>query len=440
MKVLVVGSGGREHAIIDKLRRDEPAAKLYAAPGNPGIAELADTVPLAVDDLDGLADFARQEGIDLTVVGPEVPLAVGIVDLFESRGSPIFGPTCAAARIEASKAFAKRLMREREVPTADFATFTAADEALAHVRALGGPLVVKASGLAAGKGALVCPTTEEALGAVEALMVESRFGEAGSEVVVEEFMEGMEVSVFFLTDGEQAVPLLTSRDYKRVGEGDQGLNTGGMGAYSPASPGDPEFLEDVRRTIVQPVLEALADEGCPYRGFLYAGLMLTADGPRVVEFNCRLGDPETQVVLPLTAASLLEPMLDVARGEGLGEWVAHPAAGAALVTVLASAGYPESSDRSRPIDLPAMDPSTVRVYHAGTAREAGRLVSKGGRVLGVTGLGADLEEASHNSREAAKRIRFEGVHWRRDIGWHELSPDHSPDRPPKPVSPASHAS
>jgi phosphoribosylamine--glycine ligase len=436
MRVLVVGSGGREHAIVDKLRRDEPGAKLYAAPGNPGIAELAQKVPLAADDIDGLAGFAQRESIDLTVVGPEVPLAAGIVDLFQSRGVPILGPTRAASRIEASKAFAKRLMQEQEVPTADFVTFTDAETALAHVRALGGPLVVKASGLAAGKGAIVCPTTEEALAAVGALMVENRFGDAGAEVVIEEFMEGMEVSVFFLTDGDRAVPLLTSRDYKRVGEGDLGLNTGGMGAYSPASPSDTEFLEDVRRTIAQPVLEALAGEGCPYRGFLYAGLMLTVDGPRVVEFNCRLGDPETQAVLPLTASNLLEPMLAIARGEGLGEWVAHPVPGAALVTVLASAGYPESSDRSRPIELPAMDPDTVRVYHAGTAREAGALVSKGGRVLGVTGLGANLEQAARNSREAAGRIHFDGVHWRGDIGWHELSPDRSPES----VSPAPPAS
>jgi phosphoribosylamine--glycine ligase len=412
MKVLVVGSGGREHAIVDKLHRDDPGAHLCAAPGNPGIAELAEIVPLAADDLDGLLGFAQQEDIDLTIVGPEVPLADGIVDLFDSRDAPIFGPTRAAARIEASKAFAKTLMREYEVPSADFAIFTDADAALAYVRALGGPLVVKASGLAAGKGAIVCPATEEAVAAVEALMIETRFGEAGAEVVIEEFMQGVEISVFYLTDGDRAVPLLTSRDYKRIGEGDRGLNTGGMGAYSPASPSDTEFLDDVGRTVT-------------YRGFLYAGLMLTRSGPRVVEFNCRLGDPETQVVLPLTASNLLEPMLAIARGEGLGDWEANPMPGAALVTVLASAGYPESSDLGRPIDVPPMDPDTVRVYHAGTALEAGALVTNGGRVLGVTGLGANLEEAARNSREGAARIHFDGMHWRRDIGWHELSPGHA---------------
>jgi phosphoribosylamine--glycine ligase len=430
MRVLVVGSGGREHAIVDKLHRDEPDARLYAAPGNPGIAEWAEIVPLAADDLDGLVGFAQREDIDLTVVGPEVPLADGIVDLFDSRDVPIFGPTRAAARIEASKAFAKTLMRAYEVPSADFATFTDAEAALAYVRALGGPLVVKASGLAAGKGAIVCPTTEEALAAVEALMIETRFGEAGAEVVIEEFMEGVEISVFFLTDGDRAVPLLTSRDYKRIGEGDLGLNTGGMGAYSPASPSDTKFLDDVGRTVIQPVLEALAHEGCPYRGFLYAGLMLTQSGPRVVEFNCRLGDPETQVVLPLTASNLLEPMLAIAGDEGLGGWEANPVPGAALVTVLAGAGYPESSDRGRPIEIPAMDPESVRVYHAGTAREAGGLVTNGGRVLGVTGLGANLEEAARNSRQAAARIRFDGMQWRTDIGWHELLPGHASDSVP----------
>jgi phosphoribosylamine--glycine ligase len=425
MKVLVVGSGGREHAIVDKLHRDDPEARLYAAPGNPGIAQLANIVPLGAGEIEALAGFAREENIDLTVVGPEVPLADGIVDLFESRDTPIFGPTRAAARIEASKAFAKKLMVDRGVPTADFATFTEAEPALAYVRSHPEPLVVKASGLAAGKGAIVCSTRQEALAAVEALMIGNRFGTAGAKVVIEEFMEGIEVSVFFLTDGESAVPLLTSRDYKRIGEGDAGLNTGGMGAYSPASPGDPAFLDDVRVKVIQPVLEGLADEGCPYRGFLYAGLMLTPEGPRVVEFNCRLGDPETQAVLPLTASSLLEPMIRIAEGRSLGDWEACPDPGAALVTVLASAGYPESSDSGRAIELPDFDPATVRVYHAGTALENGTLVTAGGRVLAVTGLGRDLDEAARSSRKAAERIKFEGAQWRRDIGWHELSPDSS---------------
>ncbi len=426
MNLLIVGSGGREHAFADKLSRDDRGATLYAAPGNPGIAGLAELVPIRVTDLEELARFAAERRVDLTVVGPEVPLALGLADLFEERGLPVFGPTRAAARIESSKAFAKRLMREHGVPTAAFAAFTDAEAAREYVGGHPEPLVVKASGLAAGKGAVVCPTREFALDAVDAMMVEACFGEAGGEVVVEEFMDGVELSVFFLADGERAVPLLTSRDYKRVGEGDVGLNTGGMGAYAPAWPGDPAFLEDVRARIAQPVLDALAEEGCPYRGFLYAGLMLGPEGPRVVEFNCRMGDPETQAVLPLTASSLIEPMARVARGEGLGGWTPTAEAGAALVTVLASEGYPGASDNGRPIEIPEFDPAEVRVYHAGTRSADGTLVTAGGRVLGVTGLGATLEEAAGRSRDAAAEIRFEGAHWRRDIGWHELSPDREP--------------
>lgn len=422
MRLLVVGSGGREHAYVDKLRRDAPDATLYAAPGNPGIATLAECVDVAADDIEGLARFAADRAIDLTIVGPEAPLAAGIVDRFDALALPIFGPTRAAARLEASKAFAKRLMDARGVPTAGFACFQDAEAARAHVRLHAEPLVVKASGLAAGKGALVCETREEALEAIDLLMVEARFGDAGAEVVVEEFMEGVELSVFFLADGERAIPLLTSRDYKRIGEGDVGPNTGGMGAYAPASPSDAAFLDDVRARIAEPVLDAMAAEGTPYRGFLYAGLMLTAEGPKVVEFNCRMGDPETQVVLPLTRSPLVEPLLAVARGESLGGWTPEATGGFALVTVLASAGYPAASESGRPVELPDFDPEEVRVYHAATARRDGGLVTAGGRVLGVTGFGADLDGAARRSREAAARIRFEGVQWRRDIGWHELEP------------------
>lgn len=423
MRLLVVGSGGREHAYVDKLRRDAPAATLLAAPGNPGIGTLAECVPVAADDVDGLATLAAEREVDLTVVGPEAPLAAGIVDRFEAEGRPIFGPTRAAARLESSKAFAKRLMDERGVPTAGFACFDDPAAARDYVAGHDAPLVVKASGLAAGKGALVCETRDDALEAIDLLMVESRFGDAGAEVVVEEFMRGVELSVFFLADGERAIPLLTSRDYKRIGEGDEGPNTGGMGAYAPAAPSGDAFLEDVRARIAAPVLEAMAEAGTPYRGFLYAGLMLTGDGPRVVEFNCRLGDPETQVVLPLTRSSLLEPLAAVARGESLEGWSPAASEGAALVTVMASAGYPASSDPGRPIQLPEFDPDAVRVYHAGTAPRDGGLVTAGGRVLGVTGFGRDLAEAARRSRDAARRIRFEGAQWRGDIGWHELDPD-----------------
>ncbi len=417
MKILVVGGGGREHALAATIRDDRPDADLRVAPGNPGTARIADNVPLADDDLDGLVDYAEQEGVDLTVVGPEAPLAAGLVDRLAARGLAAFGPTADAARIEASKAFANRLMVEHGVPTAEFEVFTDADRALGHVRERGAPVVVKASGLAGGKGALVCETLEEAENAVRELMVERRFGEAGDRVVVEERLEGPELSVFFLSDGRRAVPLLPSRDHKRAEEGGRGPNTGGMGAYAPVEDAPAELVEEVRRTIALPTLEALADRGSPYRGFLYCGLMLTDEGPKVIEFNCRMGDPEAQVVLPLTRSSLVEPMAEVARGGSLEGWKPDFRDGAALVTVLASGGYPLDYETGFPIRIPeGLEGEETRVFHAGTARRDGELVTAGGRVLGVVGLGAHREEAAERSRAASDRIRFEGKHWRRDIG------------------------
>lgn len=417
MKILVVGSGGREHALAAKLRADAPDADLYVAPGNPGTESVATNVPIASGALDELASFAEGEAVDLTVVGPEAPLAEGLADRFRERGLPVFGPGRDAARIEASKAFAKRLMREHGVPTADFRTFDDPDAARAWIAGRGAPIVVKASGLAAGKGALVCETTGEADRAVDRIMVERRFGEAGDRLVVEEFLEGRELSVFFLADGESAVPLLPSRDHKRARDGGEGPNTGGMGAYAPVEDGTPELVEEVRRTIALPVLEALAEAGSPYRGFLYAGLMLTDEGPKVVEFNCRLGDPEAQVVLPLTRSSLVEPMEAVARGDGLSGWEPDVRSGAALITVLASGGYPTDYDTGFPITLPDdLEGPCVRIYQAGTARQDGQLVTDGGRVLGAVGLGASLQAAGERSRAAAGRIEFRGARWRRDIG------------------------
>ncbi len=423
MKILVVGSGGREHAFVDKFAGDEPNAEIFAAPGNPGMAAQAECVDIPSGDVEALATFAKTRGVDLTVVGPEAPLADGIADRFERDGMTVFGPTAGAARLESSKAFAKDLMHERGVPTAAFRNFTDHSAARAYVEGHAEPLVVKASGLAAGKGAIVCETRGEALQAIDALMLESRFGDAGAEVVVEEFMEGIELSVFFICDGERAVPLLTSRDYKRIGEGDVGLNTGGMGAYAPAAPCGDDFLESVREAIADPVLKAMAELGSPYRGLLYAGLMLTSEGPKVVEFNCRLGDPETEAVLPLTASNLVEPLSEVARGGTLEGWAPTARPGAALVTVVASAGYPESSDPGREIRLPQVDPGRGRIYHAGTTRDGDRIVTAGGRVLAVTGLGASLADAARTSREIVAEIEFEGAQWRRDIGWHELHPD-----------------
>jgi len=421
MKILVVGGGGREHALVERLARDEPDAAVLAAPGNPGTARLATGVPVPTEDLEALVELVERERVDLTVVGPEAPLAAGLADRLEAAGRPVFGPVRAAARIEASKAFAKEIMEEKGVPTARHRTFEEADPARAFVRERGAPIVVKASGLAAGKGSFVCRTVEDAERAVAALLEERRFGAAGDRVVVEEFMEGRELSLFFLCDGERAVPLLPSRDHKRVGEGGTGPNTGGMGAYAPVADGTPELVEEVRRRIARPVLEALAERGHPYRGILYAGLMLTPEGPRVVEFNCRFGDPEAQVVLPLTRSSLVEPMVRVARGESLRGWSPEFREGAALVTVLASGGYPGEYETGFPIEIPDdLEDADRRVYHAGTARRGERLVTAGGRVLGVTGLGASLAEAGRRSREGAARIRFRNVRWRRDIGHSEI--------------------
>jgi phosphoribosylamine--glycine ligase len=425
VKILIVGNGGREHALLWKLKRDAPDASFYITQGNGGTGALATPLPFSSTEIEPLADWAESARVDLTVVGPEVPLAEGIVDLFSARGLPIFGPTRAAAEIESSKAFAKALMRRHGIPTADFELFTDAARAEAYVRERGGPLVVKASGLAAGKGAVVCESTDEAVAAVREIMAEGSLGEAGAEVVIEEMMRGEELSVFALTDGERALILLPAQDHKRVGEGDTGPNTGGMGAYAPVSLATPEVVRRVREEIVLPTLAAMAAEGRPFRGLLYAGIMLTRQGPKVVEFNCRFGDPETQVVLPLLASSLLEPMLAIARGAGLAAWDERGLAwrpGAAVTTVLAAPGYPGSYPRGIPILLPAEAPDAddVIVFHAGTALRDGALVSSGGRVLAVTGLGEDVGAAATRSRRAAERIAAGSFHLRRDIGWREL--------------------
>ena len=426
MKILVVGNGGREHALLWKLRADESAAELFVTRGNGGTAPLATSVPLGGEEIRALAAWAEKETIDLTVVGPEVPLSLGIVDHFAARGLSIFGPTQAAAEIESSKSFAKGLMRRYGIPTAAYECFTRADAAEAYIRAHPSALVVKASGLAAGKGAVVCASTEEAVTTARAMLADRSLGEAGHEVVVEELMAGEELSVFALTDGERVLLLLPAQDHKRVGEGDTGPNTGGMGAYAPVAIATPEIMERVTREILLPTVAALAKEGRPFRGLLYAGVMLTPEGPKVVEFNCRFGDPETQVVLPLLADSLLDPVLAIARGEGLAAWDGRglgSRAGAAVTTVVAAPGYPGDYPKSIPIDVPAelaADPDVV-VFHAGTTLEDGRLLSSGGRVLAVTATGASVAEAAERSRRAAERIAMEGGHFRRDIGWREIA-------------------
>jgi phosphoribosylamine--glycine ligase len=354
------------------------------------------------------------------VVGPEAPLAAGIVDRFQAKGLPVFGPTRDAARIESSKAWAKDLMREAGVPTAEYRVFRDRQAAEDYVRERGAPIVVKASGLAAGKGALVCATVEEALEAVGSMLGHMVFGEAGREVVVEECMEGEELSVFAVADGEQVLLLLPSQDHKRVGEGDTGPNTGGMGAYAPVGIATPEVLAEARARVFLPTLRAMATRGCPFRGLLYAGLMRTADGLKVVEFNCRFGDPETQVVLPLMDSSLLELMAIVAEGGSLAGRGVRWKDGAAVTTVVASGGYPGAYEKGKEIRIPGgLENDGLTVFHAGTALRDGHLVTSGGRVLAVTAVGATVAEAADRSRGGAAAIRFDGAYYRRDIGWRE---------------------
>lgn len=421
MRILIVGNGGREHALLWKLRRDAPDAEFFATRPNGGMAPLCEPVDIDPGDMHTLADWAADHRIDLTVVGPEAPLAAGIVDHFQSRGLSIFGPGKAAARIESSKAYAKELLRDANVPTAGHRTFTDLDDAVAWIREAGAPIVVKASGLAAGKGAVVCMTEDEAVASVEAMMEDLRFGEAGREVVIEEFMEGEELSIFAITDGVDFVLLPASQDHKRVDEGDAGPNTGGMGAYAPVSLVDQPLLDEAASEIIAPTLTALAEDGALFKGLLYAGLMNTAEGLKVVEFNCRFGDPETQAVLPLLRSSLLDLMTTVAEGMSLAGRKVHFREGAAVTTVLASGGYPGPYEKGKEIYIPDdLESEDLIVFHAGTRRrEDGTLVTAGGRVLAVTALAPTFASAASASRNGTAAIDFEGAFFRADIGWRE---------------------
>ena len=417
MRVLVIGSGGREHTLVWALSRSPECSALFAAPGNPGMARHANCLPVKADDFQGLLALVRQERIDLTVVGPEMPLALGIVDVFTARGRAIFGPTKAAAALEASKVFSKELMAKYGIPTARFQAFADPVAARAYCRKLGAPLVVKADGLAGGKGAIVCRSLEEADRAVSRCMVEKAFGRSGEQVVVEEFLEGEEASYFALTDGEGMLPFGAAQDHKPVFDDDQGPNTGGMGSYSPAPIVDAGMEQEILAKIVIPTVQGMAAEGRPYRGVVYAGLMLTQDGPKVLEFNCRFGDPETQALLPLLGEDLLPLLAAVARGQGLPKTVRWRP-DAAICVVMASGGYPGDYESGKPITgIEAAEAlGDVTVFHAGTAMKDGSLVTAGGRVLGVTALGRDIPAAIGRAYEAVGKIRFEGVHYRRDIG------------------------
>jgi phosphoribosylamine--glycine ligase len=424
-KVLLVGGGGREHALAWRIKRDAPQAELIAAPGNPGIAQLARCVKVAANDVDGLLRLAREESVALTIVGPEAPLAAGIVDRFRAEGLAIFGPTAGAAQIETSKAFSKALMERAGVPTGRATICTSLGEALDAIDHYGAPVVIKASGLAAGKGVIVARDLEEARIAAKAMMGEGIFGAAGSTVLVEEFMDGEELSLFVLTDGERAIPLVPAQDHKRLLDGDQGPNTGGMGAYAPVSisttAGQP-LMPEVMGRIIVPTLAAMADDGLPFTGLLYAGLMLTHSGPKVVEFNCRFGDPETQAVLPILDASpsLFDLMRAIGFGEALPTNTTIAAQGAAVTTVVAAPGYPESPQTGSPIELPP-PADDILIFHAGTSLDGNTLKSAGGRVLTVTAIASDVARAARRSREAAEQVRFEGRQFRTDIGWRELA-------------------
>jgi phosphoribosylamine--glycine ligase len=421
MRILIVGNGGREHALLWKLRRDHPEGAFFATRPNGGMADQCTPVTIAPTDKEALSGWAAANRMDLVVVGPEAPLAMGLADRLRQKGVPVFGPSADAARIESSKAWSKELMNAVGVPTAGHRVFTDPDLAEGYVRERGAPIVVKASGLAAGKGAVVCSEVDEAVQAARAMLDDLSFGEAGREVVVEDFMQGEELSVFGVTDGTDVVLLLPAQDHKRIGEGDTGPNTGGMGAYAPVSPATPRLITEIRQRIFNPVLQGMAERGCPFQGLLYAGLMLTDDGPKVVEFNCRFGDPETQVVLPLMESSLLELLVAAADGRGLARLRPRFQPGAAVTTVVASQGYPGPGPRGCPIDLSRVDTGDdVVVFHAGTARDGDALVTAGGRVLACTGLGATMADAAERSRAAARAVSFDGAQHRGDIGWREL--------------------
>jgi phosphoribosylamine--glycine ligase len=419
MKILVVGGGGREHTLVWKLKKSPRVDKIYCAPGNGGIARDAECIPIAAEDIKGLADFAEKERIDLTVAGPEVPLVAGIGDLFASRGLKLFGPQAKAALLEGSKLFAKDVMVKYGVPTAAYKVFQDSDKALSFVRELGGPCVVKADGLAAGKGVIIAKDTAEAEDAVRLIMEKRSFGEAGSSLLVEELLEGEEVSVLAFTDGKTIIPLAASQDHKRAYDCDQGPNTGGMGAYSPP----PVYTEDlhaqVLRDVLEPVINGLAADGIQYKGVIYAGLMLTKKGPYVLEFNCRFGDPETQVVIPRLKTDLFEVMeavVDERLDDVQLEWDPR----AAVCVVMASGGYPGSYAKGKVITGLDELPPNVLDFHAGTALTGEQLVTDGGRVLGVTGFGTTIAEAVQSVYAGVEKIHFEGMHYRRDIAHRAL--------------------
>lgn len=422
MRILVIGSGGREHALVWKIAQSKLVDKIFCAPGNGGISQLAECIDLKADDIFGLLEFARKEKIDLTVVGPENALALGIVDEFAKAGLKIFGPNKLAANLEASKVFSKELMAKYKVPTAKFKVFDSPDAAKKYIESMGVPCVVKADGLAAGKGVVVAKTVDEAKHAVTSIMQDKVFGDAGKKIIIEECLIGQEASILVITDSKEVVALASAQDHKRIFDHDQGANTGGMGTYSPAPIVTADILKEVLDKIIYRTIDGLAKEGIEYRGVLYAGIMLTKEGPQALEFNVRFGDPETQCILPRLKSDLVEVMLATSAGKlskiGALEWDTR----ACVCVVCAAGGYPGSYAKDKEISglEQAQRLTDVVIFHAGTKKIGDKILTSGGRVLGVTGLGATIKEAINKTYSAVGKINFEGMQFRKDIGYKAL--------------------
>ncbi|MEK9724500.1 MAG: phosphoribosylamine--glycine ligase [Rhodospirillaceae bacterium] len=417
MKVLVVGAGGREHALCWALAKSKKLKKLYCAPGNGGIAQVAECVAIDADDVAGIVAFAEREQIGLVVVGPEGPLVLGLADALEAAGIKVFGPSAAAAAIEGSKGLMKDLCAKYDIPTAEYARFDEPDAAKEYIRVHGAPIVVKADGLAAGKGVILCRNENEAYAAIDHMMIEGAFGDAGNEVVIEEFMTGEEASFFALVDGEHALPLVAAQDHKAVGDGDEGPNTGGMGAYSPAPVVDAAMADRIMAEIIEPTIAGMAHEGTPYKGVLFAGLMITETGPRLIEYNCRFGDPECQALMMRLESDLLDVLLAAVGGK-LDKVTLEWSADAALTVVMAAEGYPGGYVKGSEIrGLDAAEETGAVVFHAGTKADGERIVANGGRVLNVTALAPSVAKAQKKAYEAVAKIDWPEGFCRTDIGW-----------------------
>ncbi len=430
MKVLIIGNGGREHALAWKTAQSKHVKEVIVAPGNPGTAMEPKThnVDIPVSDIKALADFAEREHVSLTIVGPEAPLVAGIVDEFRARGLKIFGPTRDAARLEGSKSFAKEFLERHGIPTARHRTFEDPAAAEAYVREQGAPIVIKADGLAAGKGVIVAATVDEAVAAVRDMLSGDAFGQAGRRVVIEEFLEGEEASFIVMSDGEHVIPMATSQDHKRVGDGDTGPNTGGMGAYSPAPVVTDQVHQRIMDRVILPAIRGMAEDGCPYTGFLYAGLMIDSEGnPRVIEFNCRFGDPETQPIMMRMKSDLAQLCLAGTEGR-LGECSCEYDPRPAVGVVLAAQGYPQSPRKGDEIvSLPSVPPRDTMIFHAGTAVRDGRLVTSGGRVLCATALGSSVRDAASRAYYLASQVNWQGMFFRRDIGYRAVAREEGRD-------------